>query len=168
MIKQKYSNYNIIDGDCVRATFEKILPQTNINHFGGSGMIEDFPKFCGKLFEYQVKEHKKVFNYIFESCGINPSQAKDYFNVENTVIIFLGYPKLTKAETFNNYKNYANEDDYMIKKTDEEIMNRASMWLEKSKEIEKECIKYDMKFIDVSYNRNEIFSNLIEVLCNEK
>jgi len=42
-------------------------------------MIEDFPKFYEKLFEYQVKEHKKFFDYIFEGCGITPSPAKDYF-----------------------------------------------------------------------------------------
>ena len=62
MIKKRYSNYNIIDGDCIRNAFEKSIPEVNINHVNGSGMIEKFPDFCLKLFEYQIKEHNNHFN----------------------------------------------------------------------------------------------------------
>ncbi len=168
MLKQKFSNYNIIDGDCVRNAFQKELPQLNINHIGGSGMEEDFPNFCAKLFEYQIKEHKDKFNYIFESCDITPLKAKQRFNIENTMVIFLGYPRLTAEEVFNNYKIYADENDYMIKKTDDEIMNRAILWLNKSREFEVECKKYGIRYIDVSYHRNKIFNDLIEVISNEQ
>lgn len=162
MIKQKYPNYNIIDGDCIRTTFEKVLPDININHIGGEGMHEKFPEFCAKLFDYQIKEHKNHFNYIFESCDISPTQLKKYFNIENTEVLFLGYPNLTDEETYINYKKYAEENDYMIKKTDEEIMKRAIMWNKKSKEFKEECLKYKIKFIDVSYNRKTIFTQLIK------
>lgn len=74
MIKQKFSNYNIIDSDCVQATFEKILPQANINHFGGSGMIEDFLNFVENYLNIKLKDIRK-YSTIFLK----------------TVIIFLGY-----------------------------------------------------------------------------
>ena len=54
--------------------------------------------------------------------------------------------------------------DYMIKKTDEEIRNRAIMWTKKSKELREECLKYQIKFIDVSYDRKNTFEKLIEEL----
>ena len=164
MIKKKYSNYNIIDGDCIRSTFEKVLPDVNINHLNGIGMSEKFPEFCSKLFEYQIKEHDDVFNYIFESCDINPTQLKKYFNIENVQVLFLGYPRLTIEETISNYKKYAQSGDYMIKKSDDEIEKRAIMWVQKSQQLLDECMKYNVKFIDVSYNRDEIFKKLVEEL----
>lgn len=168
MIKEKYSNYNIIDGDCIRTAFEKVVPELQINHINGKGMIETFPEFCSRLFEYQIKEHKNYFNYIFESCDISPVQLKKYFNIKNTIVLFLGYPNLTVKETFNNYKKYALENDYMLKKTDKEIMDRAIMWTKKSNKLKEECSKYKIRFIDVSYNRNSTFKKLIEELCTDE
>ena len=82
----------------------------------------------------------------------------------DSCIIFLGYPNLTIEETIANYKKYADEFDYMIKKTDEEIRNRAIMWTKKSKELREECLKNQIKFIDVSYDRKNTFEKLIEEL----
>ena len=38
------------------------------------------------------------------------------------------------------------------------------MWTQKRKELREECLKYKIKFIDVSYNRNNTFEKLIEEL----
>ena len=168
MIKEKYPNYNIINGDCVRNAFEKVLPKEHINHTNGNGMVKKFPEFCSKLFEYEIKEQHNHFNYIFESCGISQIQVQKYFNIDNTIVLFLGYPKLTVDETIYNYRKYADENDYMVKKTSSEIMKRASMWNLKSKEIQKECLKYKIKFIDVSYNRSNIFKQLIKELNEDE
>ncbi len=164
MIKMKYPNYNIIDGDCIRNAFEKIIPEVNINHVNGSGMEEKFSKFCLKLFENQIKEQNHYFNYIFESCDINPIQIKEYFDIPNTIIFFLGYPGLTVEETVNNYKKYAEEGDYMLKKSEDEIISRAIKWTNKSKELMELCSELNMKFVDVSYNRDIVFKKIIEEL----
>ena len=78
--------------------------------------------------------------------------------------MFLGYPRLTIEETISNYKKYAQSGDYMIKKSDDEIEKRAIMWVQKSQQLLDECMKYNVKFIDVSYNRDEIFKKLVEEL----
>ena len=52
----------------------------------------------------------------------------------------------------------------MIKKSEDEIISRAKKWNKKSKEIKKLCLQFNIKFIDVSYNRNDIFEKLIEEL----
>ena len=56
----------------------------------------------------------------------------------------------------------------MTKKTDKEIMDRAIMWIEKSNKLKEECSKYKIRFIDVSYNRNNTFEKLIEELCDNE
>lgn len=164
MIVNKYKNYQVINGDCVRTSFQNIFPQLEINRFGGKGMDKDFSLFCSELLSREIKQNKKYFNYIFESCDITPENATKYFNLDNTNIIFLGYPKLSVEEIIYNYKNYAEEDDYMLKKTEEEIRNRAELWLQKSKEYQKRCEQYNIKYIDVSYNRNDLFNEYINNL----
>ena len=47
-------------------------------------------------------------------------------------------------------------------------MDRAIMWTEKSNKLKEECSKYKIRFIDVSYNRNNTFEKLIEELCDNE
>lgn len=164
MIANKYKNYQVINGDCIRSSFQNVFPQIGIDKFGGKGMLEDFPFFCSELFKQEINQNKKHFKYIFESCDITPEYAAKYFSSNNTSIIFLGYPNLSIEEIIYNYKNYAEEDDYMLKKSEEEIQNRANLWLRKSKEFQEQCKKYNIRFIDVSHNRNLIFNKLINEL----
>lgn len=164
MIANKYKNYQIINGDCVRHSFQKIFPELEINKFGGKGMIENFSLFCSQLLKTEIIQNENHFKYIFESCDITPENALKHFNIDNTIIVFLGYPKLTVDEIIFNYKNYAEENDYMLKKTDAEIKDRAILWLEKSKKFQAECKKCNIKYIDVSYNRNDIFDKFVEDL----
>lgn len=164
IIANKYKNYQVINGDCIRTSFQKVFPQLEINKLGGKGMDKDFSLFCSELLNGEIKHNKKYFNYIFESCDITPENATKYFDLDNTNIIFLGYPNLTIEEIIFNYKNYAEEDDYMIKKTEKEIEERANLWLRKSKEFQEQCKKYNLNYIDVSYNRNDIFNEFISNL----
>ena len=164
MIVNKYKNYQVINGDCVRAAFQEVFPELEINRFHGKGMEKNFSYFCSELLKYEIKQNKKDFNYIFESCDITPENASKYFNLDNTLIIFLGYPNLSIEEILYNYKHYADKNDYMLKKTPEEMENRANLWSQKSKEYKELCEKNNIKFIDVSYDRKLIFDKLVNEL----
>ena len=164
LIANKYKKYQIINGDCIRNSFQNIFPQIEINKFGGEGMKEKFSLFCSELLEQEIIQNKDYFNYIFESCDVTPENARKHFSLNNTIVVFLGYPKLSVEQIIYNYKNYAEENDYMLKKTDGEIMNRAILWLQKSKEYQEQCKLYNIKYIDVSYNRNNIFDEFIKDL----
>lgn len=116
LIKKEYQNYCILDWDCVRMAFERVIPELEINHLNGAGMVNTFPQFCIELFMDQIEYQENYFNYIFESCGIMPNHIKKYLKINNVEIIFLWYPKLTVEETIYNYKTYAQPGDYMLKK----------------------------------------------------
>lgn len=139
MIIEKFSNYQVLNGDCIRSTFQKVFPEVEINKFNGNGMKNDFALFCSELFKQEINYNKGYYNYIFESCDISPYNAKKFFCSKNVSIIFLIYPSLNVNEIINNYKSYAEKEDYMLKKTEDEILNRAQMWLEKSKQYKLEC-----------------------------
>lgn len=165
MITEKFSNYQILNGDCIRSTFQKVFPEVGINKFKGHGMKNDFALFCSELFKNEIKYNKNYYNYIFESCDISPYNARKFFCNNDTSVIFLIYPSLNVNEIIYNYKYYAEKGDYMLKKTEEEILDRAQMWLEKSKQFKLECEQNNIRYIDVSYNRNEVFKKIIDELC---
>ena len=50
MISKKYPRYHVFIGDDIRWAFQDVLPYTNINSTGGTGMTNDFPNFLASLF----------------------------------------------------------------------------------------------------------------------
>ena len=90
--------------------------------------------------------------------------AVKYFKEDDTVIIFLGYPKLTPEEAFKNYRKYEKSTDWTTKRTDKELLEFAKVWTNNSKIFEKDCQKYKIRYIDTSYNREEILKKIISEL----
>lgn len=167
MLNEKYPHYHIISGDSIRCAFQYELPQNEINKYGGRGMKEDYTRFCASLFKNQAKRNKIFFNYIFDSCDISVANALKYFKDENTIVIFLGYSKITKEEALSNYRKYEQKDDWTSDRTDIELLEHAEHWIENSKIFENDCKLNNLKYVDTSFNRNEILENLAKEIARE-
>ncbi len=167
MINKNYLNYHIISGDSIRHAFQNELPKNEINKFGGSGMKEDFARFCASLFKNQAKRNKNYFNYIFDSCDVSVTNALKYFKDENTIIVFLGYSKLTPQEALQNYRKFEKSEDWTCSRTDEELLEHAQNWIKNSKVFENDCKINNVKYIDTSYNRDEVLKKLCKELILE-
>lgn len=163
-INKIYPNYHIISGDVIRDTFAVSLPQNNINANGGIGMKEDFSKFLGTLLNKQYHYNNGIYNYVLETCDVTVENSIKYFQNEDTVIIFLGYSKLNKKQAFENYRKYDKETDWSYKQSDEHMLNHAEEWIQKSKIFKADCEKYNVKYIDTSYNREKVLKNLMDEL----
>lgn len=164
MIAKKYSNYHIMNGDAIRGAFSYALPNNDINSHGGIGMKDDFPNFLSCLFYKHIKHNLGDFNYILETCDIEPEKAKNLFNREDTFIVFLGFPKQSVEDHINQIKKYEKETDWTYNRTDKEILQHSITWTKKSKEFEKKCKKLDILFIDTSTNREDILNKLLQDL----
>ncbi len=164
MICEKYPNYNVIIGDAVRKAFSEILPQNNINNNNGSGMIEDFPKFLAYMFYRSIKICDRKFNYIIDSCDILPEKAKELFEKEDTIIIFLGFPKLTEEEHFYQIKQYQKNTDWTYNKDDDFMKEHVKRWIAKSKYFEKKCKELDIWFVDTSFDREKVLNDTMQIL----
>ena len=167
MIYKKYPNYQIITGDIIRKAFSEILPQNNINNKYGSGMLDDFPRFLAYIFNRSIKKNGKDFNYIIDTCDISPEKAKDLFDTQDTIIIFLGFPKQTEEEHLIQIKKYQNKDDWTFNKTPEYMIKHAERWTLKSREFEKKCKELDICFIDTSFNREQALKEAMQILENQ-
>lgn len=162
MISKKYPNYHIIIGDDIRRTFQEVLPNNNINSKGGIGMLEDFPKFLSYLFYKSIKRNEGEINYIVETCDITPNKAYQLFNRDDTILLFLGTPRQTINEHFNEIKKYQTEKDWTYNRSDEEIWEHSKHWISKSKEYEKESKKFNIWYVDTSFNREKILNANLE------
>lgn len=167
MVAEKYPNYHIYIGDDIRWAFQETLPQVNINMYGGSGMIEDFPNFLSSLFYKSIKRNKGEINYIVETCDITPDKAKKLFNKQNTVILFLGVPNLTAQNHFEEIRKYQIEKDWTFQRSNEEILNHCKYWINESKKMQEACRKLNIWFVDTSFNRSEVLQNTFELLVNK-
>ena len=161
MIAKKFPNYHVISGDDIKNTFKEILPQNNINSKGGSGMKEDFPNFLSTYFYKSIKRNDGVFNYIVETCDITPQKAKELFDKENTILLFIGVPDLTIQEHFNEIRKYENEYDWTFGRSDESILEHCKYWVSMSKKYEKECEKLGIWYVNTSFNRDKVLKETL-------
>ena len=91
-------------------------------------------------------------------------EPKDYKFFDNSIMICLGYPNITKEEAISNWKKYDTELDWTKNKKDEELLNHAEKEIKNSKYLEEQCKIYNIKFIDTSYKRNEVLNELVEYI----
>lgn len=164
MICKEYQNYHIIIGDAIRKAFSEILPQNHINNKNGSGMQEDFPKFLSYLFHRNISQCHNDFNYIIDTCDVSPEKAKELFDREDTIVIFLGFPKQTEEEHLSQIKKYENPYDWTYYKTENYMKKHAKRWTTNSKENEKKCKELDIWFIDTSFNRETVLKDAMKKL----
>lgn len=162
MISKKFNNYHIIIGDDIRWAFQETLPDNNINSKGGIGMKEDFPRFLSTLFYKSIKRNYGEINYIVETCDINPDKAKELFDRDDTILIFLGTPRQTIEQHFNEIKKYQTERDWTYDRTDEEILYHSKYWIPKSKEHQEECKRLNIWYVDTSFDREKVLNDTLK------
>lgn len=162
MIAKKHPNYHIIVGDDIRWAFQEVLPDNHINSRGGEGMKEDFPAFLASYFYKGIKRHEGEFNYIVETCDMTPAKANELFNKENTILLFIGTPKLTLEEHLNEIKKYQTEKDWTYNRTDEQLLKHCNFWIERTKIQEQECKQLKIWYVDTSINREKVLEETLE------
>ncbi len=92
-------------------------------------------------------------SYILDSAHLYPKDIIKYIDRTKWDIYFLGYPNTTVTRKVSEIRKYIH-DGWPANKTDEELENIISELINISKEIEKQCNEYDIKFIDISEFQN--------------
>ena len=161
MIVKKFPNYQIYIGDDIRGAFDDVFPSLNINSRGGSGMVNDFPKYVSDLFHRSIKRNSGDFSYIVETCDIKPEKAKELFERDDTIVLFLGISNLTVEQHFQDIRKYETEKDWTYDRTDENILEHCNYWIPESKNIKEECERLNLWYVDTSINRQEVLEKTL-------
>ena len=162
MIYKEFPNYHIISGDDIRYAFQKVLPDNEINSKGGKGMIDDFPNFLATYFYKAAKRNEGEISYIVETCDIYPTKAKELFNDENTILLFLGTPLQSEAEHFQEIRKYENEKDWTYDRDDAHIIEHCNYWIPAVRKIQEECQNLNLWFVDTSINREQVLEDTLK------
>ena len=158
ILKKRINNLMIISTDLLRLAFrDAICKDTTIK----SSLMKnnlDYLNFVLKYYNY-ANMYEVDYVKVVDTVDFEP---KDYKCFENSIFICLGYPNLTGEQVLKNWKKYDTENDWTKEKSDKELLKIAKKHIKDSKYLEKECKKYNIKFIDTSYDRDSQLNDLVD------
>ena len=156
-IIEKYPDYKVLDLDSILDAFAETFPGVNVGYAYDGVKNNQIAKFIGSLLKWQVKNHgEKYFNYIIDGDSILPEDIENNFDLANTIVLFLGHNKLTPEEIVTNCRKYDNGLSWSSRWDDKKLTEHAKWQINFGTKIEKQCNKYKYRFVDTSFNRNEI------------
>lgn len=163
LLKQELDNITIIKTDLLRLAFrEAIIKDNTLN----TNLVKQNPDYINYILSYYNFSNKYDTEYIkvIDTVDFEP---KDSNLFENSIMICLGYPNITPKEVVSNWRKYDTDLDWTKRKTNEELIEIAENEIKKSKQLKDECQKHNVKFVDTSFNRNEILKQLLKETINQ-
>lgn len=106
---------------------------------------------------------KNIEYYVIDTCHLYP---KDIIkeNINNTIIIFLGYPHITPEEKLAKIRTYDKENQWTNNISNDQLLKDIKQNIEYSKEIEKECQRLNIPFFDTGTNYQKTIEKIIKYL----
>lgn len=166
----KQGNYNHWTCDTLIYAFEKTFPELNINQDEKTQRIKEvsnqFAPFLGNMIKGLVGEELQN-TAIFDIYQLMPEDYVQYINSDDVDIYFIGYPDITVEEEFQILRANQAKNEYTQKYDNTYLKQLIAQRIDESKYIQKQCEKYQLPFINTSYQREETIEKLVkEMLAN--
>ena len=104
--------------------------------------------------------------FIIDSAHILPRDIIKYIDRDKWDIYYFGYPNITPQDKFDIIRKYEGDDSWTSKRNDEELLDTLTKLVSLSKDIQKECIKEKITFIDTSKDLINTIDNAYEKYIN--
>lgn len=160
MLQEKYGYTHIIM-DAVIETMNEISPNLGIKH--GNLDSKEFRNF---LNSYSKNLFKYTKHNIIDIEVLDPSFAKSMINDDESTVIYMGYPSITPEEKLKQMRKYDSEYDWTRNLSDEELIELLTFHIEASKKLQEKAMQHGFKFIDTSFNREEVIRESIEEMIS--
>ena len=162
LLNEKF-NIMIIRTDLMRLAFRDAIYEDKKTSLSE---VKSNPYYINYVLSYYKYADMYDIDYIkvVDTVDFNP---KDCSNFENSIVICFGYPNITKVEVVANWKKYDTELDWTKYKTEEKLLDYAESEINNSRFLKKECKKYNIKFVDTSYNREKVLNDLLECIIKK-
>ncbi len=150
--------------DAIMIAFEEAFLETGVLHTDCWDFIETSKKFIKFMNSLSKTENYDKLDYrlVFDLFHITP---KDYYeNIDKSCceIYFWVYPDIDLNEKLRQIRLYDTEYDWTSKKENSVVKNHISKYIEISKWLENECQKYNLSFVNVSKNREQVLDDLVK------
>lgn len=160
------SIYNHFPVDYIATSFKRNFPQCGIN----DKVIIDNGSVNLSLFLSTVIEKMNKTNerFVIDSAHVMPKDIIQYLNREQWDIFFIGYPNILPEVKFNNIRENDSKLCWTRHFNDKDMLELTKGLIEKSKEIEKQCKKYNIRFIDTSTNFSKAIEHAVLEILNRE
>lgn len=161
LLQKRLNNYQIIEVDAIISALQSTFNGIQIGF--AHDCLEDnkLSEFINILLKKNQTRLGDEYSYIINSDSIMPEDLINYFDLSNTIVYYFVSPKLTIEEIFNNCRYYDDKNQWTSKRTNENLLNHIKKAKEFENTIIEQCTKYNIKYIDTSYNREKIFNDLL-------
>lgn len=156
-------NIMIIRTDLLRLAFRDIIyKDKNVSLLE----VKSNPDYINYVLSYYKYANMYDVDYmkVVDTVDFDP---KDCSKFENSIAICFGYPNITKEEVVANWRKYDTELDWTKYKSDEKLLCYAASEIQNSQTLKEECEKYNIKFVDTSYNREKVFNELLDYIIDK-
>lgn len=172
MLVEKGS-YQHLNMDAIVESLEKSFPNLGITTYTThpETMVMEVSKKLTNFLNSIISANnydKLDYKLVIDMLEITPHDYYYYIDKRFADIYFLGTPDLTPQEMFKNIRKNDTKEEYTFYLSDEELMKRCERFCDLSKYLEKECQKYDLPFINTSYQRNKKLKELVEKIMHQE
>lgn len=149
----KNRNYSYIPLDYFTSSFKHNFSETKItsNVVIDRKSSKNLSKFLSRVIE--IIDYVNNENYIIDSAHIYPEDIINYIDRDKWDIYCIGYLNISVEEKFSNLRKYVH-GGWPAKRNDDELNKTITKLIEISKEMEKQCNYYNIRFIDSSNFEN--------------
>lgn len=149
--------YNHLVMDAVIETMTDCFPEVGIRH--GNLESDEFKKF---LISFCKNHFKYGLPYVIDLEVLDPEFAKgSLINEDESTAIYIGYPNLTPEEKLKQVREHDTKFDWTRNESDEDLKETFRKHIEASKILKEKALRNGYQFLDVSYNREEVFNDFI-------
>lgn len=103
LLIEELRDYHIFSIDAIRNAFGDIFPELEINDKGGKNNEIILPNYVSRLLYWQHDELRNKQGYIIEGCQVLPDKVKEVFDLENSIVIYLGSWNIMPRRYFEKY-----------------------------------------------------------------
>lgn len=161
LVKKIKDNYQIISGDALRVAYHKAILKDKDISSGDVGKSIEFRNFLMEVFNRYLKYNPEL-NFVLDTVDID-LESCDLINKYDITVIALGYTLLTPEEVVRIQKENDTEGkDWSFSLSDQERFENAKICIEDSKRYKGICDKLGFKFVDTSFNREEVLEEVCE------
>lgn len=161
MIQKEFNNYQIIEVDSIISALQSTFKGIPIGFVHDELKDNKLSEFINILIKKSQIRLGNEYSYAINSDSIMPEDLINYFDLSNIIVYYFVNSNLTVEEIFENCRYYDDKNQWTSKRTNENLLNH----IKKAKKIEnkiiEQCTKYNIKYIDTSYNREKTFNDLL-------
>lgn len=172
MIKNEYSEYNLIHSDgikwaIIRGAGKESYYRKNIEEQKNFEHSEYFQRVLLEFFNSCVRNDINKHGYILESGQLEPKIVREMIDFQKTEVICLGHGDLTKRDIINLCREHDKTEDWTYGLPDEDLEAHVEKWSEMNEALKIECPKYGIEYIDTSKDREAVLKSILSKIKGE-